>query len=58
MKLPEALDVLLKAEDEALEMRNAGEREAKAVIQKTRDGFAREQESRLNAAREEALVQV
>ncbi|MDR2180430.1 MAG: hypothetical protein LBP21_08985 [Synergistaceae bacterium] len=58
MKLSEVLDVLLKAEDEALEMRSAGEQEAKAIIQKARDKFARDQESRLNAAREEARAQV
>ncbi|MDR1621149.1 MAG: hypothetical protein LBS00_02110 [Synergistaceae bacterium] len=58
MKLSEVLDVLLKAEDEALEMRGAAEQEAKAVIQKARDKFARDQESRLNAAREEARAQV
>ncbi|MDR1376400.1 MAG: hypothetical protein LBJ22_02720, partial [Synergistaceae bacterium] len=54
MKLSEVLDVLLKAEDEALEMRSSAEQEAKAVIQKAHDKFARDQEARLNAAREEA----
>lgn len=58
MKLSDVLDVLLKAEDEALDMRNAGEQEAKAIVQKARDKFAREQEFRLNAAREEARAQV
>ena len=58
MKLSEVLEVLLKAEDEALEMRGAAEQEAKALIQKARDKFAADQEARLSAAREEARVQV
>ena len=58
MKLSEVMEALLKAEDEALEMRGSGEQEAKAVIQKAHDKFARDQESRLNAAREEARAQV
>jgi vacuolar-type H+-ATPase subunit H len=58
MKLSEVLDALLKTEDEALEVRAAAEREAKAIVQKARDTFARDQESRLNAAREEARAQV
>jgi vacuolar-type H+-ATPase subunit H len=58
MKLPEVLGVLLKAEDEASEMKKTAEREASAFIQKAREKFARDQEFRLNAAREEARVQV
>jgi vacuolar-type H+-ATPase subunit H len=58
MKLPEVLEVLLKAEDEAAEMREAAERDAKAVIQKAHDKFAADQEARLSAAREEARAQV
>jgi vacuolar-type H+-ATPase subunit H len=58
MKLSEALEVLLKAEDKALEIRTAAEQEAKAIIQKAHDKFAQDQESRLNAAREEARAQV
>jgi uncharacterized protein with HEPN domain len=58
MKLSEVLDVLLKAEDEALEMRSSAEQEAKSVIQKAHDKFARDQEARLNAAREEARARV
>jgi vacuolar-type H+-ATPase subunit H len=58
MKLPEVLDALLKTEDEALEIRGAAEREAKAIVQKAHDKFARDQEARLNAAREEARAQV
>ena len=58
MKLSEVLDVLLKAEDEALEMRTLAEQEAKAMLQKAHDRFSQDQEARLNAAREEARVQV
>jgi vacuolar-type H+-ATPase subunit H len=58
MKLSEVLDALLKTEDEALEVRAAAEREAKAIVQKAHDNFTRDQESRLNAAREEARAQV
>ncbi|MDR1977185.1 MAG: hypothetical protein LBQ42_00455 [Synergistaceae bacterium] len=58
MKLSEVLDVLLKAEDEALEARGAAEQQAKAIVQKARDKFAQDQEARLNAAREEARAQV
>jgi vacuolar-type H+-ATPase subunit H len=58
MKLPEVLDALLKTEDEALEVRAAAEREAKLIVQKAHDNFARDQESRLNAAREETRAQV
>jgi vacuolar-type H+-ATPase subunit H len=58
MKLSEVLEVLLKAEDEALEMRLTAEHEAKAIVQKAHEKFASNQESRLNAAREEARAQV
>ena len=58
VKLPEVLEVLLKAEDEALEMRASAEQEAKSVVRKAHDKFAQDQEARLNAAREEARVQV
>ena len=58
MKLPEALDALLKAEDEALEVRNSAEQEAKAIIQKAHDKFAQDQEARLSAARNEARAHV
>ena len=58
MKLSEVLEVLLKAEDEALEIRSAAEQEAKALVQKLRDKFAADQEARLSAAREEARAQV
>jgi len=58
MKLPEVLDVLLKAEDEALEMKNAAELEAGEIIRKVREKFAQDQDARLAAAREEARAQV
>ncbi len=58
MKLSEVLNVLLKAEDEALEIRSAAEQEAKAIIQKAHDKFTQDQESCLNGAREEARSQV
>ncbi|MDR2137441.1 MAG: hypothetical protein LBO68_04050 [Synergistaceae bacterium] len=58
MKLPEVLDALLKTEDEALEIRAAAEQEAKTIVQKAHDKFVQDQEARLNAAREEARVQV
>jgi vacuolar-type H+-ATPase subunit H len=58
MKLPEVLDILLKAGDEAMETRAAAEQEAKALIQKTHEKFAAEQEARLNAARGEARALV
>ncbi|MDR1874360.1 MAG: hypothetical protein LBQ90_05005 [Synergistaceae bacterium] len=58
MKLPEVLGVLLKAEDEALEMKNAAEQEAREIIRKTHEKFVQEQEVRLVAAREEARIQV
>jgi vacuolar-type H+-ATPase subunit H len=58
MKLPEVLEVLLKAEDEALEMKNAAEREAGDIIRKTHEKFAQDQEARLAAAREDARAQV
>jgi len=58
MKLSEVLEVLLKAEDEAGEMRESSEREAKVLIQKAHDKFAQDQEARLATAREEALSQV
>ena len=58
MKLSEVLEALLKAEDEAGEMRGFAEREAKEIIQKAHDKFAQVQEARLAAAREEARVQV
>ena len=58
MKLSEVLEALLKAEDEALEMRGSGEQEAKAVIQKAHDKFAQTQEALLNAARTDARAQV
>jgi hypothetical protein len=58
LKLPEVLEALLKAEDEALEMRASAEREAKAIIQKVHDKFAQTQEALLNAARTDARVQV
>jgi len=58
MKLSEVVETLLKAEDEAVEMRSSAEREAKAIIQKAHDKFAQDQEARLSAAREEARAQV
>ena len=58
VKLSEVLEVLLKAEDEALEMRTSAEQEAKGIIRKAHDKFAQDQEARLNAAREEARVRV
>jgi len=58
MKLSEVLEVLLKAEDEAEEMRSSAEREAKVIIRNARDKFAQDQEARLTAAREEARAQV
>ncbi|MDR1379487.1 MAG: hypothetical protein LBJ36_10615 [Synergistaceae bacterium] len=58
MRLSEVLDALLKTEDEALEVRAAAEREAKLIVQKARGNFTLDQESRLNAAREEARAQV
>ena len=58
MKLSEVVEVLLRAEDEAGEMRENAEREAKAILQKAHDKFAQAQEARLNAAREEARAQV
>ncbi|MDR1649125.1 MAG: hypothetical protein LBR71_02595 [Synergistaceae bacterium] len=58
MKLPEVLEALLKAEDEAMEMRSSAEQEAKAIIQKARDKFARTQEALLSAARRDARAQV
>ena len=58
VKLSEVLEVLLKAEDEALEMRASAEQEAKKIIQKAHDKFAEEQEARLSAAREESRAQV
>jgi vacuolar-type H+-ATPase subunit H len=58
MKLPEVLEVLLKAEDEALEMRSAAEQEAKAVVRKAHDKFAQTQEALLNSARVDARAQV
>jgi vacuolar-type H+-ATPase subunit H len=58
MKLPEVLEALLKAEDEASETRVSAEREAKAIVQKAHDKFARTQEALLNAARMDARAQV
>ena len=58
MKLSEALEALLKAEDEAGEMRSSAELEAKEILRKAHDKFARDQEARLAAAREEARAQV
>jgi vacuolar-type H+-ATPase subunit H len=58
MKLPEVLEVLLKAEDEALEMKNAAGQEAGEIIRKTHEKFLQEQETRLATARDEAHVQV
>ena len=58
MKLSEVLEVLLKAEDEAEEMRGSAEREAKAIIRNAHDKFSQDQEARLAAAREEARAQV
>ena len=58
MKLSEVLGVLLKAEDEALEMKNSAEQEARDIIRKAHEKFAQDQETRLAAAREEARVQV
>ncbi|MCL2009287.1 MAG: hypothetical protein FWG71_01915 [Synergistaceae bacterium] len=57
MKLPEVLETLLKAEDEAGEIRGSAEREAKAILGEAYDKLARERESRLNAANEEAQTQ-
>jgi vacuolar-type H+-ATPase subunit H len=58
LKLPEVLEALLKAEDEAMEMRASAEQEAKAIIQKAHDKFAQTQEALLNAARMDARTQV
>ena len=58
MKLSEVLEALLKAEDEAGEMRGSAEHEAKEIIRKAHDKFAQIQEARLTAAREEARAQV
>ena len=58
MKLSEVVEVLLKAEDEAGEMRDEAERQAKAILRKAHEKFAQDQEARLNAAREEARTQV
>ncbi len=58
MKLSEVLEVLLKAEDEALEMKNLAEQEAREIIRKTHEKFAQDQEAELSAAREEARAQV
>lgn len=58
MKLSEVLTVLLKAEDEAVEIRLDAERQAKALIEKARNAFSENQEARLKAAREEARAQV
>jgi vacuolar-type H+-ATPase subunit H len=58
VKLPEILDALLKAEDEALEMKNAAELEAREIVRKAHEKFARDQEARLAAAREEARAQM
>jgi vacuolar-type H+-ATPase subunit H len=58
MKLSEVLEVLLKAEDEAQEMRVSAEQEAKAVVREAHDKFAQTQEALLNAARRDARAQV
>ena len=58
MKLSEVLEALLKAEDEAGEMRSSAEREAKEILQKAHEKFAQTQEARLAVAREEARAQV
>jgi vacuolar-type H+-ATPase subunit H len=58
LKLPEVLEALLKAEDEAMEMRSSAEQEAKAILQKAHDKFAQTQEALLNAARADARAQV
>lgn len=56
--MSEVLEVLLKAEDEALEMKNSAEHEARDLIRKAHEKFAEEQEATLLAAREEARSQV
>jgi vacuolar-type H+-ATPase subunit H len=58
LKLPEVLEALLKAEDEAREMRASAEQEAKAIIQKAHDKFSQTQEALLSAARTDARAQV
>ncbi|GHV44575.1 hypothetical protein FACS1894204_01900 [Synergistales bacterium] len=58
MKLSEALEVLLKAEDEAAEAKTLAEREAKAIIQKAHDEYARAEDSSLSEARREAAKQM
>jgi vacuolar-type H+-ATPase subunit H len=58
MRLPEVLDVLLKARDEAVQTRAEAEQEAKALLQKAHEKFAAEQEARLNTARGEARALV
>ncbi|GHV34075.1 hypothetical protein FACS1894187_03910 [Synergistales bacterium] len=58
MKLSEALEVLLKAEDEAVEAKTLAEREAKAIIQKAHDEYARTEDSSLNEARVSAARQM
>ena len=58
MELSDVLEALLKAEDEASEMRAFGEQEAKSLLQKAREKFADDQQGRLAAAREEARSQV
>jgi vacuolar-type H+-ATPase subunit H len=58
LKLPEVLEALLKAEDEAMEMRASAEQEAKIIVQKAHDKFAQTQEAFLNAARTDARAQV
>ena len=58
MKLPEVLETLLKAEDEAGEMHSSAEHEAKEILRKARDEFARDQEARLAAAHGEARAMV
>ena len=58
MKLSEALEVLLKAEDEAVEANTLAEREAKAIIQKTHEEFARDEDASLSEARKLAASQI
>ncbi|GHS89155.1 hypothetical protein AGMMS49957_11890 [Synergistales bacterium] len=58
MKLSEALDVLLKADDEAVEAKASAEREAKAIIQKAHDEYAQAEDTLLSEARKEAANQM
>jgi vacuolar-type H+-ATPase subunit H len=58
LRLPEVIEALLKAEDEAREMRASAEQEAKVIIQKAHDKFTQTQEALLSAARTDARAQV